>query len=121
MNKLVYISGPYTASTQLGVESNVSKAREAALWCVEHRLFYFCPHLNSLFFERWLPETPVSFYYAMDEEILSRCDAGLMLTKWDYSKGAVQEYHQFARENKPIFYWPDEQEKLLDWYREETK
>lgn len=117
MSKLVYIAGPYTAETQLAIEANIYKARTVALWCAEHRIFYFCPHLNSAFFNLWVPEVPASFYYAMDEEILSRCNAGLMLPQWDYSKGAIQEYHQLARENKPIFYWPNEQEQLLNWYR----
>jgi hypothetical protein len=119
LNKLVYIAGPYSATTQLGVEANVTKAREAALWCVEHRIFYFCPHLNSIFFERWLPEVPVEFYYDMDICIAEGCDAALMVGTWDLSKGAVKEYHYFARANKPIFYWPNELDKLLSWHKGE--
>jgi hypothetical protein len=121
LSKLVYIAGPYTASTQLGIEANINKAREAALWCAEHRVFYFSPHLNSAFFEQWLPEVPVSFYYAMDEEILSRCDALLLLKGWQFSKGAQREYTLFEKYKRPVFSYPDGCNELLKWHRGEDE
>ena len=117
-NKLIFISGPYSANTKLATEFNIGVARDAAIWLAEHKIFYFCPHLNSMFFEQWL-DTPVSFYYVMDEEILSRCDALLLLPGWENSKGATSEFNFATRANKPLFYYPHQQELILEWHREE--
>jgi nucleoside 2-deoxyribosyltransferase len=117
LSKLVYIAGPYTAPTKLGVEANVNEARKAAVWCAEHRIFYFCPHLNSGHFELWAPEVPVSFYYEMDLAILNRCDVMLVLDGWYSSKGTMAEIDYCKLHQIPYFYGFD---GLLHWHQLEN-
>lgn len=121
MSKLVYISGPYSASTKLSVEANINNAREVALWCVEHRIFYFCPHLNSGYFEQWAPDVPPDFYYDMDLRIAQACDAIFLLKGYHHSKGAQREYMYFKLKGKSIFTYKDGLDKLLSWHRGEDE
>lgn len=116
MTKLVYIAGPYSANTQQEIEANITRAIGAAVWCAEHRIFYFCPHMNSAYMDKLSPNTPVLFYYAMDEEILSRCDAVLVLPGWENSEGTLAEIEYCKLHHVPYFYG---REGLLNWYREE--
>lgn len=76
--------------------------------------------MNSAYMDTLAPDVPTSFYYAMDEEILSRCDAILVLPGWGKSKGATAEVSYCLEHKMPIFLYPDEQDRLLNWQREET-
>jgi len=110
---LVYVAGPYSNNDPLIVEENIQKHRDVAMWCIRHKIFYFCPVMNTVYFDDLEPK---EFFLDMDIRIAWTCDALLLLPGWEQSEGATREYHFFARANKPIFYWPNEQELLLKWY-----
>jgi len=116
MNKLVYISGPYSSDDSKQKRANIENAINTAIWCARNKIFYFCPHMNSAYFDDLAPDVPTEFYYEMDLRIAEACNAVIILPKFHYSEGAIREYHYFARNNKPIFYWPDECDLLLKWY-----
>jgi len=115
-HKLIYIAGPYTSSDSKQKRANIDAAINAAVWCARSGIYYFCPHMNSAYFDDLAPDVPAAFFYNMDIVILAKCDVMLLLPGWEQSEGATNEYHYFARANKPIFYWPNEQELLLKWY-----
>jgi len=116
LSRLLYIAGPYSSADSKQKRSNIEAAINAAVWCARNGIYYFCPHMNSAYFDDLAPDVPVEFFYNMDLRIAEVCTAVFMLPNWEQSKGATEEYHFFARSNKPVFYWPNEQELLLKWY-----
>jgi nucleoside 2-deoxyribosyltransferase len=113
--KLIYIAGPYgDKGGYLAIDANIAKAREAAAWCAERGIGYFCPHLNSAHFEAITPDVPVSYWYELDIELLRKCDAILMLDGWRQSTGSKAEKAEACRLDMPVFLWPD-REDLEEW------
>ncbi|MDI1346314.1 MAG: DUF4406 domain-containing protein [Pseudolabrys sp.] len=85
---LVYIAGPYRASTEREVVLNIRRAEEAAIEVWKAGGVAICPHLNTALFGGVLPDET---WLSGDIEILRRCDAILMVGKWQDSKGARDE------------------------------
>lgn len=117
--KLVYIAGPYSASTHDGISANIAKARYAAVWLANHEVAYFCPHLNSGHFEIYA-DAPESFYIALDLRVLESCDAILMLDGWEQSKGATAEFAYTGELRIPRFEW-SERDYLVEWATAEVE
>jgi hypothetical protein len=71
------------------------------VWEMGH--FAFCPHMNTRFFEE---KTALTFerYMKGDLAFLNRCDAILMLPKWETSRGAVMEHDYALAHEMPIYY-----------------
>ena len=75
-----------------------------------------CPHLNTYKFEKRYGLDPhnkeewialFDRFLTGDFEIISRCDALVMLPDWEDSRGATAEF-VFARYlGKPIWVWPE--------------
>jgi hypothetical protein len=103
-DKLVYISGKYTAINKDGtfndrqIHMNILKAREYAIDIWEKGYTAICPHLNTYHFER---DATLEWedYIAGDLELLKRSDIIFMLPNWEQSKGAILE-KEFAEKNK---------------------
>lgn len=121
MSKLVYIAGPYTAETHSLIEHNINVARTAAIWCAEHEIHYFCPHLNTAHFEFWAPKVSRYFYYEMDLNILRRCDAILLLANWETSIGSRVEQEVAELLDLRRFEWPADLTKLHKWAKENNE
>jgi hypothetical protein len=117
LNKLVFISGPYSGKKLPDVETNIDIARRAAIWCARNDINYFCPHMNSALFDYYIPEVSVDFYYAMDKVFLTKCDAILLLPKWEYSTGASVEYNEALTLGLRTFEYPVDCGLLLEWYK----
>lgn len=103
---LIYVAGPYSASSEFTVAQNIEEAKQisARLWEKGHAVI--CPHMNTAFFEN---EANVSYQQYMDGDFMMvrRCDAMVMTPRWRDSKGAKME-HEYARSlGIPIYYWPD--------------
>lgn len=103
---LIYVAGPYSASSEYTVAQNIEEAKQisARLWEKGHAVI--CPHMNTAFFEN---EANVSYQQYMDGDFMMvrRCDAMVMTPRWRDSKGAKME-HEYARSlGIPIYYWPD--------------
>lgn len=122
--KIVYVAGPYgNAGGYLQIDRNIAQAREACADLAAAGIGYICPHLNSAHFEAIVPDVGVGFWYELDEELLKRADAILILPGWHNSSGTLREM-RFAEELfRPAFYYGDRAEelyagewaKLLEW------
>jgi len=98
--KVVYISGPFTASTAWQRELNVRAAEAAALEVWRLGAVALCPHTNARNFEG---ELPYAGWIAGDLEMLRRCDAVLLLRGWADSRGAQVEHGEAIKRGIPCF------------------
>lgn len=98
--KVVYICGPFRASTAWGVEQNVRRAEEAALVVAQWGAMPLCPHTNTRFFDGLL--TP-EFWLEGTAELLRRSDAVFRLPDWERSAGSVEETRIADEIGIPIF------------------
>jgi dienelactone hydrolase len=96
---IAYICGSYSAPTINEIAENIYKARAVARKYWKQGYAVICPHTNSAFMDG----DNIDFY-AGDLEILSKCDAIVMMNGWEKSQGSKREL-EFAKEhNLTIFY-----------------
>lgn len=112
---ILYISGPFSAPDDAGIERNIAAASDVALEMWRAGWSVICPHKNTsgyqhardLSHERWM---------LGDFEILRKCDAILMLPGWSQSKGAIMEHHFAGVIGLSTFYTP---QQAADWLKVE--
>jgi len=86
--KVIYVAGPYRASSEWGVAENIRRAEKAAVELWKRGWAVICPHKNTAFFGGACPDV---VWLEGDKELLRRCDAIFMLDEWEDSKGATEE------------------------------
>jgi len=118
LSRLVYVAGPYSSDDSAQKRANIEAAINVAIWCARNRIYYFCPHLNSAYFDDLAPDIPTEFYYQMDLAILAKFDAVLLMKGWEYSKGASVEYNTAVTLGLRTFEYPVDCSLLLEWIRE---
>jgi len=99
---LIYVAGKYTGD----VDSNIEAASRVAgiLWEAGHAVI--CPHANTAHFEKkW--DVSWEQYLEGDLNMISRCDALVMVPGWKTSRGANLEHAYAEQLGIPIFYYPD--------------
>ncbi len=120
MIKLVYISGRFTAPTTWAIEQNIRRAEEAGMYVAECGAMPIIPHANTRFFHG-LAGTPEKLWYEGTLELLRRCDAVVMVSGYETSKGAMAEYEEALRLRIPRFFVVDDRIDGLDlWLRDGT-
>jgi nucleoside 2-deoxyribosyltransferase len=107
--KVIYIAGPYRAETVRGVVENIRLAESAALSIWRNGHVAICPHLNTALFDGACPD---DVWLAGDLEILKRCDAVLLVGRWEQSKGTQAEIAFAAKNNIPVFW---DYVEVVDW------
>ena len=127
MLKTLFLAGPYMGETHdhrsyCQIDHHINVAREAAAWCANNGIFYFCPHLHSAHFEVITPDVSVQFWYALDLRFLSLCDGMLLLPGWAASYGARRERQAMWQADdergvarRPHFQFDRDQEAILAW------
>src|SRR5579864_9174443 len=95
--------GPYSGPTHDGksfmaIERNILNAREQAIRVMQlGGCVALCPHLNSYHMELDFCAEQ-DFWYNADLELLRRCDAMILISGWEHSKGAKIE-KKFCEDN----------------------
>jgi hypothetical protein len=99
---LIYVAGPYRGD----VDKNIALARQVAIEIWQKGHTAICPHLNTSHFEMDCC-IPDERYLEGDLDILSRCDAIVMITGWEASIGAKGEHDYASRLGIPVYFYPD--------------
>lgn len=86
--KVIYIAGPYRASTERGIIENIRKAEAVAIkvWQAGH--VALCPHMNTRLFGGLCPD---EVWLKGDLELLRRCDGMVLVSGWECSQGVLAE------------------------------
>lgn len=98
---IVYIIGPFRASTTWAVEQNVRRAEELALQVVDAGAMPLCPHTNTRFFHGIGPD---AFWLEGTLELLRRSDAAITVDGWERSTGSKGEVGEADRLGLPMFH-----------------
>jgi hypothetical protein len=110
---LIFISGPFTATTDDGVIENVLRATEVGIAIMRKGHRSFIPHLSYMTDEYAKTQNEGGFPYetwlGQDLAILERCDAMLFI---GHSKGADRELARAKELEIPIFYSIEEISEL---------
>ena len=101
-NKLIYVSGPYTAPTEEEINENIQRAEDIAVMLMRNGFDVITPHKNTAGYQQY--EFTHERYLEQDINILSRCDAIIMMNGWRDSKGACIEMEYAREENIPIIF-----------------
>lgn len=102
--KVVYIAGPFRGQTPWETEQYARIAETAALFVWRLGFAVICPHTNTRYFDKAVPD-----HVLLEgcRELLSRCDAVLMLPGWVNSVGATQERAEAISRGIPLCYDPE--------------
>ena len=110
--KVIYISGPYRASTNGLVAMNIVLAKRAAIDLWEMGYAVLTPHLNTA----WFNEKRGVDYIAGDLEFIDRLipgvDSLVMLPGWEESQGAKKEKESAENSGLKIWYWPGDRDRI---------
>lgn len=99
--KIIYIAGPYRASTEWKIIENIRKAEELAIKVWQKGMVALCPHKNTAHFGGLCPN---EVWLEGGLACLRVCDAILMLPGWILSQGANLEHKEANRLGIPIYY-----------------
>jgi len=99
--KVVYIAGPYRASTPWGIEQNVRLAETMALkvWQTS-KAAALCPHTMTRYYQESAPD---EVWLRGTLELLKRCDAIFLLEGWQRSEGSKLEHQTAVSMGMPVF------------------
>lgn len=113
---LVYIAGPFSATTREGVEANVRRAERTGLVVASLGGMPVIPHSNTGARE-FEHAQPYVFWIAGTLALMRRCDAVVMTLRWDESPGARGERDEALRLGIPVFNSPNPEFRqwLKDW------
>jgi len=97
---LIYVAGPYRASSAWEIEANIRLAEETALelWRMGH--VAVCPHAMTRYYQGELPD---DVWLAGLLELMRRCDAVLMVGDWRKSEGSMAEHDEALRLGLPVY------------------
>lgn len=95
MKKVVYIGGKFTGKNSWEIHRNVFYAESLGLAVAEAGAMPLIPHKNTSNFFGTMTE---EFWYEGTLELLKRCDAMILVSGWEDSKGTKAEV-EWARDN----------------------
>lgn len=108
--KIIFVCGPYTASTRAGISRNIAAATRVARELARNELGFICPHLNS----RHMQDIDVdpAFWCEMYLALIDSCDALLTVGQWQKSVGCQGEIAFAFKHEVPVFH---SFEELFKW------
>ena len=98
---MIYIAGPYRASTKLGIIINILKARKVAkkYWALGYTVI--CPHSNSGLMDGCAPD---KVFLKGGLDLLECAKLMVVLPGWEKSQGTLAEIEYAKEHSIPIIY-----------------
>lgn len=109
--KVIFIAGPFRAANPWLVEQNIRKAEELSFKVWELGAAAICPHTNTRFFDKTLPD---EIFLDGIQQILLRCDAVVLVEGFEKSSGTMAEVNLALSKGIPVF---KTLEELEEWLR----
>jgi len=91
---LIYVAGPYRASTEYGLHDNIARARQAGALLAASGAYPVIPHCNTAFMGGLQSD---AFWLKSTLELLRRCDGAVFVGAWRRSVGSVGEWQEAER------------------------
>jgi hypothetical protein len=115
--KIIFIAGPVRGDGTLDAKKkNIENARIIIRELfIANNIPYYSPHLNIDQEVVALGREYDSFSWDVNAEILKRSDALAALPGWEQSAGTKQEIENAQKSGKPVFYLPQDFEKIKPW------
>jgi hypothetical protein len=98
---LIYIAGPFSASTRGGVENNIRHAESIGLKVATVGGMPIVPHSNTSHPDYELAQS-YEFWVAGTAKLMARCDGVLMIPGWEQSRGAKGEHELALKLGLPV-------------------
>lgn len=92
--KVIYVAGPFRATTQWRIMQNVKRAEDVSLKLWKLGYAVICPHTMTQHFQ---DECPDEVWLKGCLELMTRADAIYLLKGWENSEGSIAEL-KIARE-----------------------
>jgi nucleoside 2-deoxyribosyltransferase len=110
---IIYLAGSIRPHGNQTLEGNVATAKQLALDLWKKGYTVFCPHANSdLPISLADKEVEAQRWLNGDLEILSKCDALVVMSEWNLSQGTIGEMVHAKKLGIPIYFYPDLPELL---------
>ena len=113
--RVVFIAGPFRGKTAWDVERNIRRAEEVAMRVAELGAMPLCPHTNTRFFDGTLTD---DFWLEGTQDLLSRCDAVVLVKNWQLSSGTKTEISLAEYLGIPVFDMDVEENAFARWLKE---
>lgn len=107
--KVIYVAGPYKASTERGVVENIYRAEDVGIKLWQAGFVALVPHMNTMLFGGICRD---EIFLSGDLELMRRCDAVMLVKGWEKSKGTLEEIKEAKKLCIPVF---KNLGKLLVW------
>ena len=108
--KLIYVAGPFRASSSWGIELNVRRAEALGLEVALAGAMPVIPHKNTQHFHGIGAD---GFWLEGALEIMRRCDAVIVVPNWEDSPGTQGEVREAEKRGQPVFFSLGELKKWL--------
>jgi hypothetical protein len=99
--KVIYIAGPFRAPTAWRIAENIRSAEQVGYQVAECGCMPLIPHANTAHFHG---EFDDQFWLDGTLELMRRCDAVMLIPRWDESSGACKEKAVAEDLGLPVFY-----------------
>lgn len=102
MHPLIYVAGRYRAATREAVAANIEAARQVGIQAARLGWYPVIPHANTAHMELDLQHDD-EFWLGGTLELMTRCDAVVLVDGWEGSVGTHGEIAKADQINLPVF------------------
>lgn len=103
MTPLLYVAGKYRAATREAVSANIEAARQVGIAAAGLGWYPVIPHTNTAHMEHDLPHAGDAFWLGGTLEVMTRCDAVVLVPGWETSEGTLGEITRADQLQIPVF------------------
>jgi len=101
---ILYTAGPIRPKEGYSYEENIEQAKRIAYQLWQAGYAVICPQMNTNLSE--CPDYSIGWLEG-DVQMIARCDAVVMLPRWEASEGSWVEKHYAEDRGIPVYIWPD--------------